>query len=347
MRLCGQMTSNELKTSVFFQQSRPSSALLWLAALAGFVLSLMSILGICTDACGETAKYAIFGLDFSWFGLVFFLALLMTVAVRHRFAGAWLLLTALLFSAAGAELYFIWLQKYVIGTWCPICLSIAAAVCLGALVLLYELIRRKTMKNNLKNAAVMVAALVVGLVSAIVGVAKESQAAPDYFLGNTKSQVTVYFVSDWFCPACRQLEPRVEQIHSVLAKDVRLAYVDFPIHAETNNFTPYNLQFLAFEKKKYLALRAALTEVSKKTKTPTPEQIQAAVAPLGVKLRQMNYADILYGLQANLTTYRGFDVKATPSVVVANAKTRKHKLFVGDRQITLPAIQAAIQEISK
>lgn len=341
------MTSPDLKTFALPRQSRVGSALLWLAALAGFILSLMSILGICTDACSETAKYNIFGLDFSWFGLVFFSVLLVLVLVRQRFAGAWLLLTALLFSAAGAELHFIWLQKYVIKAWCPICLSIAAAVSLGACILLYELFRRKPMKNNLKHAAVMVAAFCIGLIAAIFGVTKESQAAPDFFLGNAKSPVTVYFISDWFCPACRQLEPRIEQIHAALSKETRIAYIDFPIHAETNNFTPYNLQFLAFEKQKYLLLRAALTEVSKKTKTPTPEQIQAAVTPHGVKLRQMNYADILYGLQANLTTYRGFDVNATPSVVVANSRTRKHKLFVGDRQITLPAIQAAMQEISK
>ncbi len=341
------MISPDLRIFALPQQSRVSSALLWLAALAGFILSLMGILEICTDACAETAKFTIFGLDFSWFGLVFFAVLLVLVALRHRFSWAWLLLIVLLFSAAGAELHFIWLQKYVIGTWCPICLSIAAAVYFGACVLLYELFRRKPMRNNLKHATVMVAAFSIGLICAIFGVTKESQAAPDFFLGNAKSPVTIYFISDWFCPACRQLEPRIEQIHAALVKETRIAYIDFPIHAETNNFTPYNLQFLAFEKQKYLALRAALTEVSKKTKTPTPEQIQAAVAPHGVKLRQMNYADILYGLQANLTTYRGFDVTATPSVVVANSKTRKHKLFVGDRQITLPAIQAAMLEIGK
>lgn len=329
------------------QRSRASRALLGLAALAGFILSVMSILGICTDACGETANYAIFGLSFSWFGLLFFTVLLLLVALCHRYPWAWLLLMALLFSAAGAELHFIWLQKYVIKAWCPVCLSIAAAIGIGVCVSLYELFRRKPMRNNLKHAALMAVAFGIGLISAIFGVAKESQAAPDFFLGNTRSPVTIYFISDWFCPACRQLEPRIEQIHAALAKETRIAYIDFPIHAETNNFTPYNLQFLAFEKQKYLQLRNALSEVSKKTKTPTPEQIQAAVAPYGVKLRQMNYTDILYGLQANLTTYRGFNVRATPSVVVENSKTRKHKLLVGERQITLPAILAAMQEISR
>jgi protein-disulfide isomerase len=203
------------------------------------------------------------------------------------------------------------------------------------------------MKTIFKRTAVMIVAVIMGVVTATFGVTKESEASIDFFLGKDKSAVTVYFISDWFCPACRELEPRIEQIYAHVSKEARVAFIDYPIHAETNNFTPYNLQFLAFEKEKYPKLRAALAALAKKTKTPTPEQVQAAVSPLGVTLRQMNYADILFGLQSNLTTYRGFGVKATPSVVVENTKTRKHKILVGDKQITLLAIKASLAEISK
>lgn len=321
------------------------TALLWLAGGAGFALSLMELLGICTDACSETGNFTIFGLHFGWFGLVFFVALLVLLAVRRRFPVTDPLLSLLLFAAAGAELRFIWLQKYVIGKWCPICLAIAAAVYLGGAVLLHETLRRNPMTNNFRRIAVMIVAIMAGAATATFGVARESQAALDFFLGKSKSPVTVYFISDWFCPVCRQVEPRIEQIYAHVAKEARVAFIDYPIHPETNNFTPYNLQFLAFEKEKYPKLRSSLAKLAKKTKTPTPEQVQAAVAPHGVNLRQMNYADILYGLQTNLTTYRGFGVTATPSVVVANQKTNKHKVLVGDRQITLQAIKAAMGEI--
>lgn len=328
-------------------QSRVTVGLLWLAVVAGVVLSTMDILEICTDACRETATFTIFGLDFGWFGLAFFVAVLAVLAVRRRFPGVEPLLTLLLFSAAGAEVRFIWLQKYVIGTWCPLCLSLAAAVFMGCGVHLYENVRGETMKTFFNRSAVMIVALIMGIVTATFGVTRESQAALNYFLGKEKSPVTVYFISDWFCPVCRDVEPRIEQIYAQVSREARVAFIDYPIHAETNNFTPYNLQFLAFEKEKYPKLRAALTALARKTKTPTPEQVQAAVAPLGVTLRQMNYADILYGLQANLTTYRGFGVNETPSVVMENSKTRKHKILVGDKQITLPAIQAALAEISR
>lgn len=315
--------------------------------VAGLVLSIMDLLEICSEACSETAKFTIFSLNFGWFGLAFFTTVLASLAARRRFPVAGLLMSLLLFGAAGAELHFIWLQKYVIGKWCPICLTIAATVYLGCGVLLYETLRSETVKNKFKRIAVMVVALVVGTIAATFGVARESQAALDFSLGKAKSPVTVYFISDWFCPVCQKVEPRIEQIYAHVAKEARIAFIDYPIHAETNNFTPYNLQFLAFEKEKYPKLRAALAELAQKTKTPTPEQVQAAVTPYGVTLRQMNYADILYGLQANLTTYRGFGVMATPSVVIANAKTKKHKVLVGDRQITLPAIQAALSEVGR
>lgn len=329
------------------KQTRLSGGILWFAVVAGFVLSLMDLLEICTEACSEIAKYTIFGLDFGWFGLVFFTTALASLAVRNRLPVAGLLLSLLLFGAAGAELRFIWLQKFVIERWCPICLAIAVAVYVGSGVLLYETLRSKTMKTNFKRITVMFVALLVGAVSATFGVAKESQASLDFFLGKEKSQVTVYFISDWFCPACQKVEPRIEQIYARVAKEARVAFIDYPIHAETNNFTPYNLQFLAFEKEKYIKLRGALAALAMKTKSPTPEQVQTAVAPHGVTLRQMNYVDILYGLQTNLTTYRGFGVKSTPSVVVTHAKTKKQKILVGDNQITLQSIQSALAEVSK
>src|SRR5690606_10758310 len=140
-----------------------------------------------------------------------------------------------------------------------------------------------------------------------------------------ESTTTVYFVSDWFCPACRKLEPRIEQMFPELAKTVKVGFVDFPIHRETLNFTPYNLQFIFYEKAKYIKLRKALGELALKTKNPTAEEVQRAVTPYGVKLRDMDYADILYGMQADQAVYQKFGVKATPSVVVVDAKTGKNK----------------------
>lgn len=342
------MVGSDIKPSHRSGQTPLTSGFIWLAVIAGFILSLMDLLEICTDACRETAVFTIFGLNFGWFGLAFFTVVLLSLAVRNRFTlVGTVLLPLLLFSAAGAELHFIWLQKYEIGKWCPICLLIAATVYVGCGLLLYETLRSETVKNNFKRITLMIVALVVGATVATFAVARESQASLDFFLGKEKSPITVYFISDWFCPICQKVEPRIEQIYEQVSKEARVAFIDYPIHAESNNFTPYNLQFLAFEKEKYPQLRAALANLAMKTKTPTPEQVQVVIAPYGVTLRQMNYADILSGLQINLTTYRGFNIKGTPSVVIENTKTKKHKILIGDKQITLQAIQAAMSEVSR
>lgn len=326
--------------------------IVWLATLAGLALSTVSLLKICSS-CSATAQYRVFGMDFGWFGIIFFVVLAVVIVLRKYFTWAAWLASLMIFSSAGAEARFIWIQKYEIGQWCPICLSLAAAVFIACIGIAWYILQNYTAKGaSMKSKLVYVVFITIcflfGLGGAIVGVKKEADAAElDLFLGKTSSQTTVYFISDWFCPICRKIEPAIEKMYPELAKSVRISFVDLPIHKETLNFTPYNLQFISFEKAKYISLRKALTELSLKTKNPTETQVQTAVAPLGVKLRQVNYADTLYGMQANLTVYRGYGVNATPSVVVTNSKTQKSKVLVGDNQISEAGIKTAIAEVEK
>ncbi|WP_232279027.1 thioredoxin domain-containing protein [Geotalea uraniireducens] len=329
------------------------TVLLWSAVTAGLVLAVLSALKICTAACSESTKYDIFGIDFGWFGVVFFIISIVTLGLRNR--GAWLssCFSSLVFAGFGAELRFLWLQKFVIGRWCPLCLWIAVMVFVAAIVLVYEkfLVTRMSrgdMKSSLKFLVIMLVAIALGAMSAMVGVRKEADAAGlNIYLGKQNSPTTVYFVSDWFCPGCRRLEPKIEKMYPALARQTRIAFIDYPIHPETSNYTPYNLQFLVYEKDKYIQLRRALSELSMKVKAPSNEQVQAAVAPYGVKLRQLNFMDVMNGVKQNESIYRGYGVNATPTVVVANEKTKKRKLLVGDGEITSQAINAAISAVEK
>lgn len=202
------------------------------------------------------------------------------------------------------------------------------------------------MSNRIKKIIMATAIIVAGFATALLGVRQESAAAGlDLYLGNKDSSTAVYFVSDWFCPVCRKVEPTIAAMYPDIAKRAKVGFIDFPIHKETLNFTPYNLQFLAFEKEKYLSLRKALSELSRKTKTPSPEEVQTSVATLGVKVRQLDYADVLYGMQSDLSVYRGFGLKGTPSVVVTNSRSKKTKILMGDREITRGAIIKAIAEV--
>ncbi len=330
--------------------------LLLIAALTGLGLSIVSYIQYCLDACADTASFTLFGFDFGLFGILFFCGLTAVVILRHRLPLLATLCPLMLCAAAGAEAHFTWIQKYVIGSWCPLCLGIAAAVFAGLIIVCGEQLRELqtkggTMHQYLRRAALGIAALAVGLSVSVVGVKQETataaSSAMDLYLGKTNSPVTVYFISDWFCPACRKAEKAIETMYPAVSRKARVTFIDYPIHPESNNFTPYNLQFLAHEKKQYLKLRGALAALSLKTKTPSPAEVQAAVQPYGVTLRQINYADVMYGMQFNLTTYRGFGVKGTPAVVVANGKTRKFSVLDGASAITREKVLAAIAELSR
>ncbi len=332
------------------KQSPLPGLIVWVSTLAGLGLSIEALLTIC-GSCSVTAGYRLFGMEFGWAGIAFFAPLLPLLALRRRQAWCGWLVPLLLFAAAGAEARFIWIQKYEIGQWCPICLCLAAAVFLACLGSLWERLhtlsaKGESMKSTLVTLLLASFFFVIGLGAATVGVNKQADAAePDLFLGRRSSPTTVYFVSDWFCPACRKAEPTLERIYPELSRSVRIGFVDFPIHRETTNFTPYNMQFLINEKAKYMSLRRALSELSLKTRTPSEAEVAAAIAPLGVRLRPINYADTLNGMQWNQKIYNGFNVHSTPTVVVTNGTTSRTKLLVGGNRISLPAIRAAIADV--
>lgn len=327
--------------------------MLWLGTIAGVVFSVMSALNICTSACSEATQYTMFALNFGWFGVIFFSMLIGALTLLHYYAWAEKFILIIVSAAAGAELQFIWLQKYVIGSWCPLCLAIAAAIYLMAIVLVLNewskmRTRRSNMKAYVKFISTVMLAVVFGLSAAVLGVKKEAGAAElNMFLGKKDSHTVVYFVSDWFCPACRRIEPAIEKMYPKIANIAKVSFVDIPVHPETSNFTPYNTEFLVYEKGKYMQLRGALSELAKKTKTPSPGDVLKSIAPYGVKLRSMNYADIAAGMNWNENIYRTYEIKATPTVVVANVKTGKHVNLVGEKEISYEAIIKAIAETGK
>jgi hypothetical protein len=229
-----------------------STLLLLVTSLTGLGLAIVSYIQYCSDACAETATFTLFGFDFGLFGILFFCGLTAVVVLRHRLPLLAPLCPLMLCASAGAEAHFTWIQKYVIGSWCPLCLGIAATVLIGVIIVTTEQVRELqtkggSMKQYLRRAALGIATLAVGLLVSVVGVKQETAAASgatDLYLGKTGSAVTVYFISDWFCPGCRKAEAAIEAMYPAVARKARVTFIDYPIHRETSNFTPYNLQFL-------------------------------------------------------------------------------------------------------
>jgi uncharacterized membrane protein len=336
----------------------------WIAVpfAAAWILSAISWLGICSGGCEETHLYRFFGFPLSPLGVGYFTVCGLAFLTRNRFRFSGFLIPLLLSGALGSEFVLVWIQKYVIGKWCPLCVGIALSVATACVLIALERLpgiairirggeRGLVMKRLAGKTALILFAFLAGMGISAAGLSK-----PDAFaaglpvkslaFGDTESSSEVYIVTDWFCPACRAAEPEILTGARKAMPQAKVVFVDYPIHPETLNYIPYNLSFILREKGKYLQIREALATLSRKTKEPMPEDVQAAVSPLGVKYVPLNYADVLAGVQYFNTLVNKFKVKGTPSVVVRDSRTGKTRTLYGATDITSENIMKTLAEVS-
>jgi len=336
----------------------------WIALpfAAAWVLSILSWLGICSDGCEETHLYRLFGLPLSPLGVGFFTLCGLVFLTRNRIRFSGFLIPVLLSGALGSEGVLIWTQRYVIGRWCLLCVGIGFSVAVACVLIALERLpgvtarirdgeRNLVMKRLAGKTVLILVAFLAGLGMTAVGLSK-----PDAFaaglsekslvFGDAGSSSEVYIITDWFCPACRAVEPEILKGARKAMQQAKVVFVDYPIHSATLNYVPYNLSFIVREKEKYFRIREVLTTVAQKTKEPTPEDVQAAVSPLGVKFVPLNYADVMAGMQYFSTLIKKFKVSGTPSVVVRDSRTGKTKTLYGPGEITSDNILEALAEVS-
>ena len=329
---------------------------------AAWILSAMSWLGICYDGCEETNLYRLFGIPLSPLGVGYFTLCGLAFLTRDRFRFSGFLIPLLLSGALGSEFVLVWIQKSVIGKWCPLCVGIALSVGTACVLIALERLpgvairlrggeRNLVMKRLAGKTVLILLAFLAGM-----GISARGLSKPDAFaaglsvkslaFGDTESSSEVYIVTDWFCPACRAAEPEILKGARNAMRQAKVVFVDYPIHPETLNYIPFNLSFIVREKEKYLQVREALATLARKTKEPTPEDVQAAVSPLGVKYVPLNYADVLAGVQYFSTLVNKLKVQGTPSVVVQDSRTGKTKTLYGMSDITSENILKTVAEVS-
>jgi hypothetical protein len=156
---------------------RVFSIMLWLAVFTGWLVSIFSVIEeMClASACRDTAGFTVFGFNMGWFGIAYFSLILMLLWMRKSVYRLDWGLAALVFAGIGAELRLLWIQKYVIGGWCPLCVTICCALFVAAILLVVEKVqgadsvqaRGKSLLGWLVLALAMSA---LGLTIAIVGV---------------------------------------------------------------------------------------------------------------------------------------------------------------------------------
>jgi len=338
--------------------------LFWIATLAiitGFTLTIMSLLELCTTACVEGHKYKLFGIKFEYFGLVFFTTMLAVHVLGLRSALFHMLAALVVAGGVGGEFYFIYMQKVVIGSWCPICLSIAAMVGITALMyIINQFIGFQKANEEGGNMSgfgrsfVAITTVIFGCFMAFSGTSKadplqeeQTSIKESIAFGTNKSPIEVYVFTDWFCPACRLVEPIFEKMAPAVQKEGKLYFIDAYIHDESMNYSPYNLSFMIYQKPKYFQLRNALLALTDKTKSPSEKQVETAIAPLGVEYKEVNYKDISLATKMFQKLKRQFDITGTPTVIVVNLDTKKGKKLSGTTDITEANVLKAIEDLKE
>lgn len=336
----------------------------WIAIplAAAWILSAMSWLGLCSDGCEETHLYRLFGVPLSPLGVGYFTLCGLVFLTRSRIRFSRFLIPVLLSGALGSEFVFVWIQKYVIGKWCPLCIGIALSVVMACVLVALERLpgvaiqiregeRNRVMKRLAGKTALILFAFLTGMGISAMGLSKPDAFAAglsekSFAFGDTGSSSEVYIVTDWFCPACQVAEPEILKGARMAMPRAKVVFVDYPIHPETLNYIPYNLSFILREKAKYLQIREALATLARKTKEPMHDDVQAAVSPLGVRYSQLNYADVLAGTQYFASLVKKLKVTGTPAVVVHDSRTGKTKTLYGMTDITSDNIMKTVAEVS-
>lgn len=336
--------------------------LICLALIASLLLSILSWLELCVEHCAANQDYRLFGLPFAPVGVVFFIILIGLHFLSRRYSFLSQIVGWLIASALGAELMFIAVQKYQIGHWCPVCLSIAASIIFAALVLIIGYLRNlpindhnrgEMMQKIMKSFATSFSFVVLGFLLAFKGIYKaDLQAAAindikeRIAFGTKNSPVEVYFVSDWFCPSCKKIEPLIEQVYPKIKSKVTFYFIDYPIHKKSLNFSPYNLAFMLNDKSQYFKARAMLLELSEKTESPTDDEIMKLASKQGLKFKELSFVDIKTGLEYFEKIVQKFDLRATPVVIITNPSKNSIVKLEGRDEISEEKILNAVEKLS-
>lgn len=325
----------------------------WIALAVAFAGSILSAFDICTGGCSIAHEYRIFGMTFATFGIAFMVALtaMHWASLREKTGLCNIAYSIALFSAVGAEVKFIMIQKYEIGMWCPICLVIATAV--GVLAALQIVkggftmkIRSIALRRAAKTAALTAAAL-VGFVVSVIGIQQPANASSgsSTWFGKKSSAVEVYVVSDWYCSYCREVEPRVEAMLGDLGKKAKYTFVDYPVNRVSFTIMPYHIALLSGAQKNYLTGRQVLHRLTENGKVPTSDEVTAALARKGIKMHTPEYPEQIRFAQEFGSIIKEHGVRMTPTVVVYNKKTGKKQVLEGSKDINKKNVLAAISTI--
>jgi protein-disulfide isomerase len=335
--------------------------LIGLALIVGLIFSILSWLELCVEHCSANQDYRLFHLPFAIIGMTFFTILILGHFLSLYYHFLSVLVGWMIASALGAEVMFIAVQKYQIGHWCPVCLSIAASVTAAALVLVIGFLKnfKVTIEHNrgdimqkIKQGLTSLSFVLLGFLLSFVGISKtnDAEAAVNDIkerlaFGVKHSQVEVYFVSDWFCPSCKKVEPLIEKLYPSIRSKATFYFVDYPIHKKSLNFTPYNLAFLINNKPQYFQARTLLSNLTEETETPHDEDVEKAASKHGIVLKELSFLDVKAGIDYFDKIVEKYNLNSTPTIIITNVQNNRVVKFEGRDEISEEKVLQAIEKM--
>jgi thiol-disulfide isomerase/thioredoxin len=160
----------------------------------------------------------------------------------------------------------------------------------------------------------------------------------------------VFIFSDYFCPPCRALEPKLEQVLDALYKqgDVKIRFVDTPMHKETPLFAKFYLYAAKAAPDYRAAMRARkvlFALAGKENVIWTDERIGEAFRREKVAFTPFDFRTAEPELNRLIREHR---VDSTPTCVIKRSGSDTRK-YVGEMEILkgLAAIRLVEKKIGK
>ncbi len=184
--------------------------------------------------------------------------------------------------------------------------------------------------NIMKKAILTVAILIAMTFTApgawSSGSAAGAQSSDMFLLAFGRGKVEAKLYSDYFCGACKALEPNIEYLVTDLVKRnvLTITFVDVPMHKHSAMYARYFLYILNTKKEIGHALkaRAALFEAAQQNITDK-DKLEAFLNSKGFKLKPFDAKPVFTILQGYI---RADTINATPTcVTVRNDKKDFHQ----------------------
>lgn len=153
-----------------------------------------------------------------------------------------------------------------------------------------------------------------------------------FFLSFGKGKIEARLYSDYFCSACKTLEPNIEHLISDLVKRnvITVTFVDTPLHKQSALYARYFLYVLNSKKEigRALKARSVLFEAAQQN-ISDKDKLEAFLSSKGIKFKPFDPQPVFSTLQQYL---RADQIRATPTCIVINGD--KKEFYQGGPNIT-------------